>query len=722
MSGDSILLWLILLPMIGGAVTCMACAGFGRSNPIISRILEVAGITVTLAAAFGIAVGLTVAEASGYCIWLDIPSVCGLGLSFKVDGFRGLYITVSAFAWLTSSVFFFWYGKGEEHILRYHMATMLTMACTLGVLLSADLFTTFVFFEGMSFASYVWVAQEQTPSAIKASKTYLAVAVIGGLVLLMGLFMLNNLAGTLVISELPDAAHKVADRTALYVAGGCMLFGFGAKAGAWPLHIWLPKAHPEAPASASALLSGILTKTGIFGILILSGQIFVSDASWGRIIVAIGVITMLTGALRALTSTDIKHMLACSSVSQIGFIMTGVGAVGAMYNEYGLAVSGSLLHMLNHSCFKLILFLAAGIIVKNVGSRDLNRVSGFGRKRYWMMILVLTASLGIAGIPGFSGYISKTLLHEALVTAHHMTGSPFYTVAEWLFLFAGGCTVAYMIKFFVVIFLRKPSKEVFEAEYRTAGGGAMPKAAMILLSITAAAIFIGGTVPELTMMPVGSHASSITVYPTLEEPVSFFTWENLKGSLISIGIGIVLFFAAVRPLVSRKLKPLSETPEYVDRLERVPGFEEALYRPLLLSILPAVGGTLMRGIELATEGVAKIIFKIAKSILATADKAVDALTLLLRRTALRPVCEKHTISLGEALCLPLGQIGNAFRKLGNATVWRKKPKTGDCIAAVNRARENATESVKLVSRSLSYGLMAFCVGLIVLLVYILMSL
>ena len=722
MSGDMILLWIVLLPLTGGLVSCALRALFGRNDKKTAALAEKVVLASTLTAVLYLAVMIVISESRGMSYALSIPKVCGMGLEFVTDGFRALYVMVSVFAWLTTTVFFFWYGAGEGHQTRYYAVTMLTLACTLGVLLSADLFTLFVFFEGMSLASYVWVVQEQTKEAIEASKTYLAVSVIGGLVLLTGILLLWHTAGTLQISELRWACVAATSRKELYVAGGCLLFGFGAKAGCWPLHIWLPKAHPEAPASASALLSGILTKTGVFGVMILSGRVFVSDISWGKILTLLGVVTMLVGAIRALFSIDIKHMLACSSVSQIGFILTGAGVVCAMTGGgYAYAISGSVLHMLNHSMFKLILFLSAGIVVKRLHTRDLNKVRGFGRNKPWLMILVFIASLGIAGVPGFSGYVSKTLIHEAIVHCHEAGGGAGFLVAEYLFLAAGGCTLAYMTKFFVVLFLRKPSKEVLEADAKY-GKHYAPVVPMVLMSAVALFIFVAGTLPEVVMRPIGTFIAPLTEYPPLRKLPELFGWECLEGSLISITIGVLLFFFAVRPAVMKRRVPLAETPEYVDRAERVPGLEDALYRPLLLSVLPTFFGTLMRGLELATEGFGLGVFKICKSILTLLDKTIDAAMLLLRRTVLRPVCEQRTNTLGESLCNPIGQNRNGIRRLWNATFGRKNPKQGDCVAAVNRARENVTESVKLVSRSLSYGLMAFCIGLIILLVYILLSL
>lgn len=722
MSGNLVLLWLILLPLMGGYVSCALGAFLRSRDPKASDVIEKIGIAATLATVFAITVSVALGTAGGSAYSLQIPKLCGMGINLVTDGFRAVYVAVTAFAWLTSTVFFFWYGAGEKHGTRYYVFTMITLSCTLGVFLSADLFTLFVFFEGMSLASYVWVAQEQTGNAILASKTYLAVSVIGGLALLTGILLLWDAVGTLQISGLWWYSIQAKSRAELYAAGGCMLFGFGAKAGCWPLHIWLPKAHPEAPASASALLSGILTKTGVFGVLILSGRIFMGDVKWGSLLTVLGVATMLIGAVRALFSTDIKHMLACSSVSQIGFILTGAGVVCAMSGGgYAYAIGGCLLHMINHSFFKLILFLVAGVVVKNVHSRDLNKVRGFGRNKPWLMILVLVASLGIAGVPGFSGYVSKTLLHEAIVICHESGGGAGFVVAEYLFLLAGGCTLAYMTKFFVVLFLRQPSPEVVAADIRSRKRYA-PVIPMVLMSVVAVLIFVGGALPEVVMRPVAEFMSAVTDYPPLRSLPELFGFECLKGSLISVSIGVLLFFFVVRPAVMKRRVPLAKTPEYVDRAERIPGLEQVVYRPMLLSVLPAFFGTLMRGLELGTEGFGLIIFKICKSVLTLIDKTIDGAMLLLRRTVLRPVCEQRTNTLGEAICNPIGHIGNLGVRLWNATFGRKHPRQADCVTAVNRARENVTESVKLVSRSLSYGLMAFCIGLIILLVYILLNL
>lgn len=240
----------------------------------------------------------------------------------------------------------------------------------------------------MSFTSYTWVAHEETKEALRAAETYLAVAVIGGLVMLMGLFILYRELGTLEITALAEAvrSHTLAGESGavryrnLFIGASCLLFGFGAKAGVFPLHIWLPKAHPVAPAPASALLSGILTKAGIFGVLVVSCSLLQFDVRWGALILFLGVLTMFTGALLALFSVNLKRTLACSSVSQIGFILIGIGMQGLLGEEGSLAIRGSLLHMVNHSLIKLVLFMAAGVVFMNLHKLNLNEIRGFGRK------------------------------------------------------------------------------------------------------------------------------------------------------------------------------------------------------------------------------------------------------------------------------------------------------------------------------------------------------
>ena len=225
------------------------------------------------------------------------------GLHFTADGFRVVYGLIALWMWAFTTLFSFEYFKHErEHLKRYWFFTILTFLATEGVMFSADLMTSFVFFEILSLTSFTWVIHEETPEAVRAAKTYFFIAIIGGLILFMGLALMSYTVGTLDYNSLHEAIQASRYPKMTFAAGICILLGFGAKAGMFPLHIWLPKAHPVAPSPASALLSGILTKVGVFGILMTAVPGFLGNAKFGLIVILAGTITMALGAVIALFS------------------------------------------------------------------------------------------------------------------------------------------------------------------------------------------------------------------------------------------------------------------------------------------------------------------------------------------------------------------------------------------------------------------------------------
>ena len=526
---------------------------------------------------------------------LVIPGFCGMGMHLRLDGFRIIYVLIAIVMWAVCGLFSLEYMRHYGNRRRYYFFFWITFLATAGVFLSADLYTTFIFFEIMSFTSYVWVAFDERKESLRAAETYLAVAVIGGLVMLMGLFLLYDMTGTLEMDGLGRAVEEVLSGNGvygsggtgrLYAAGGLLLFGFGAKAGCFPLHIWLPKAHPVAPAPASALLSGILTKAGVFGIVVVSCVMFGTDGNWGLLVAVLGFITMFLGALLALFSVNLKRTLACSSVSQIGFILTGIGMCCLLKSAgqgNGLAVRGTFLHMVNHSMFKLVLFLCAGVVFMNLHQLDLNDIRGFGRKKPALLFCFLMGALGISGIPMWSGYVSKTLLHEGIVEYGEMLargmgpasgsligsagggvhpaggiygisavlGAPaVWKAAEWLFLLTGGMTLAYMLKLFIVLFVdRHP---VRQQEFDAMSSGYMNPVSRTVLCICAAVIPVFGSCPHLFMDRAADLGQGFFQGDLLGHKVPYFAAGNLKGAAITIGIGIVLYMAVVRGLLMEK--------------------------------------------------------------------------------------------------------------------------------------------------------------------------
>lgn len=626
-----------------------------------------------------------------------IPGICGMGLNFRLDGFRLVYAGIAVLMWTVSGIFSQEYMAHYKNKGRYYAFFWATFVATVGVFLSADLYTTFIFFEIMSFTSYVWVAFDEKKESLKAAETYLAVAVIGGLVMLMGLFLLNDLLGTLRMDEIGGAAKAVLEHggaageggrylspaAQLYLSGGLLLFGFGAKAGCFPLHIWLPKAHPVAPAPASALLSGILTKAGVFGIIIVSCLLFETDGLWGLLIAGLGLITMFTGALLALFSVNLKRTLACSSISQIGFILTGIGMACLLKNAGGgnaLAVRGAFLHMVNHSLFKLVLFLCAGVVYMNLHELDLNQVRGFGRKKPALCFCFSMGALGISGVPLFSGYISKTLLHESIVEYGelvyegasvtlssglsaaaadamggflHWAASPaVWTAAEWVFLLTGGMTAAYMLKLFIALFVEKnPLKQ---AEYDQLSDSYMNRKSRFVIVAVSVLLPILGTLPHLTMDRLADLGRPFFAGDGLEAAVSYFSPGNLKGSAVSIGIGVVLYVAVVRGLLmesdgSGGRRYRNCWPSWLD-------LENLIYRPVLEHLLPGVCGAVCSFVDRYLVSTAVTVFLAVSSVACRAmDHMADGLILLARKTTHRQVREKKAVQekdwpLAEELC------------------------------------------------------------------------
>lgn len=697
MEFDSILAVLVFFPFAAGLLAYFTGK---RSHPaaLISVAAEF-GLMAYLALLFYMRSKVMLlsyvdtSEAVEIMLSYTLPEVCGFGLHFCMDGFRLLYGCVAAFMWMMAALLSGEYFQGHHNVNRFYLFLLWTLGATMGVFLSADLYTTFVFFEIMSFTSYVWVAQEENRPSLRAAATYLAVAVMGGLVMLMGIFLLYHHLGTLDIDGLRAAAAGFGNRNILYAAGGCLLFGFGAKAGAFPLHIWLPKAHSVAPAPASALLSGILTKAGIYGILILSCNLFLYDMLWGKVIFVLGVITMLGGALLAVFSIDLKRTLACSSMSQIGFILVGIGLQGLLGEENVLAAHGTVLHMVNHSLIKLVLFLAAGVIYKNTCSLDLNKIRGFGRKKPLLKAVFLTGALAIGGIPLFGGYISKTLLHEAIV---EYGGGLAMKSAEWLFLFSGGLTVAYMVKLYIAVFVEKNQDGALQEQYDGRKNYWNGKSAFALGS-SALALFLWGLMPHGLMGRAAKLAEgflNVSVEGGTVHEVRYFSLSCLSGGLISIVIGIFVYVFFVRKVLIRKQGEGSGG--YVNLWPRWLDLEEMLYRPLLLKILPVIFAVFCRAL----------------------DSFTDTIVVMLRKTVYRDSPLPHELPEGNGLTLALGKALNGIQFVGNHTWNRKTPADKDYVHLFALWNAELQENNKIIQRSLSFGLLMFCGGLALTLIYI----
>lgn len=684
---------MVFLPMAGAFVSYLT----GRKNKKIRDYL-VCAFTI---AEFALSLLLLVKRETfaGYTVY--VPEVCGMGLSFTVDGFRIVYAAIACFMWMITALFSNEYFTHYRNRNRYYFFQLITLGATTGIFLSADLYTTFIFFELMSFSSYVWVAHEETDASLRAAATYLAVAIIGGLTLLMGLFLLYTQTGTLCINDLYAACQG----KNVYPACLCMLVGFAAKTGAFPLHIWLPKAHPVAPAPASALLSGILTKTGVFGILVISCQILLHDAVWGAMILVIGVITMFWGGILAVFSNDFKKTLACSSVSQIGFILVGVGMQGLLGAENEIAIRGTMMHMVNHSLFKLVLFLTAGVIYMNIHKLDLNEIRGFGRKKPLLKFVYLMGALGISGIPLWSGYLSKILLHESIVEYLHLFAnapaeSPILSVSlmkvfEWIFLISGGLTVAYMIKLYVAVFVEENRDQSVQRSYDQMKNYMSPLSSAVLV-LSAVLFPIMGIFPHQTMDKIADISEGFMGCSHVGYTMDYFSLQNLEGACISIVIGLLIYFGPVRILL---MKQESGGRVYAERWSRYLDLEDYVYRPVLLRFLPTIGSACCLVI----------------------DRLTDAVVILLRKTVYKDSPIRGEQDEGNSLTYLFGSLFDRIESVFNKTIWKNKPQRSGFVHKFALKYISFKENFGFIERSLSYGLILFCLGLCSVLIYLLLA-
>ncbi len=585
-----------------------------------------------------------------------------VGLSFTFGGFQKLYGMVVCFMWFVSALLSPQYFRGHHHLKRYYFFFLICLSFTQGVFLSADLYTTFLFFELMSLGSYVWVVQEETDGALAAGRTYLSIAVLGGLVTLMGLFLLYHLTGTLALDELAAACAAVENRRALWAAAVCILFGFGAKAGVFPLHIWLPKAHPVAPAPASALLSGVLTKAGVFGMLIITAHILPFDHRWGVLVLVLGCITMVLGAVMAVFSINLKFILACSSLSQIGFILVGVSMICLLGSHNALAANGTVLYMLNHSLVKLTLFLLAGVVYYNTHQLDLNRIRGFGRRRLLLHVLFLFGACSLAGIPGTLGYLSKTLVHEAVVELAVESGSAAITAVEWLFLLSGGLTAAYMTKVYVALFWQKAPEQLHSPQKWGA------PASVLALILAAVPLPVLGLLPHRLAEKISGATLSFTAGHPFDHAIHYFAWANLKGVVISLTIGLLVYLLFIRRVLIKGGVYRSCWPDWLS-------LEDRVYLPII-----------------------SLLFRGLRAVCRVICDSLDLLVLLCRRTFLRDWRERINAH-------PYSQTARAI----SHHISINEEEVSDRIASLSDLTARMTNSV-------SFGLLTTCMGLCLILV------
>ncbi len=478
----------------------------------------------------------------------SLPFFGSIGINFCLNEFGAVFSLISCALFAVSFLVAENQFPTKTKLTRFYSSTLIIFASVLGVFFADDLFTLFIFFEIMSMASYLWVIQNGGENATLAGKKYLAYAVGGGLVLLTGIIILAFLTGDLTIKTLPKNTAELMHNPLLYISGVLMFIGFGTKAGLFLLNDWLSPSYTQSPTPTTALFSGILSKTGVYGGIIVVVNIFSESEIFILVALIFSILTMLTGAIYAFASKNLIQTIAYSSISQIGFIFWGISLTALMEDHNLYAALGTVFHTVNHSFIKLSLFCLCSVIFKACRSEDLNRIKGFGRNKPWLKFVFAVSALALAGIPLFSGYVSKTLLHEAMVELIHIVpdGAILLTVFEWLFLLSGGFTFAYMLKLYICIFVRRGYGEQCSNSYISSKAKvALTLVTLFMLALGIAPNFIFAKIGEFTAEFLGAH---------YDHEIHYFTRANLQGSAISIALGLLLYFGVAEKSVADKTK------------------------------------------------------------------------------------------------------------------------------------------------------------------------
>ncbi len=398
----------------------------------------------------------------------SLPSLFSLGIYFQIDMLAYTVLLITSFVWFYVMVYAHEYMRRQTHGTRFFFFVAVTYSAVLGAIVSGDLLTMFIFFEIMTVASYMLVIHNQTDESYKAGFNYLFMGLIGGFLILAALLLIYFHVGDLRFASAIEALQDKGDLK--YWIMGLLVFGFGIKAGMAPVHVWLPRAHPVAPVPASALLSGILIKIGAYGILRVAISYYfpapdagVIDVTlWdvagriGGIIIWTGIATMFMGAVLAAGQKNIKRLLAYSSVSQMGYILVGIGAALYLGYEGATGYAGAIYHIFNHALFKSLLFMVAGVVYYHTHEIDMYKLGGIARKLPFTTLVFIIAVFGIIGMPGFNGYLSKTIIHHGLSEVVRI--NPVFIVADIFFIITSVLTVTYFLKMFYYVFLRKATR------------------------------------------------------------------------------------------------------------------------------------------------------------------------------------------------------------------------------------------------------------------------
>jgi len=464
----TLLFGLMLAGYAFGAAVAVLSPGGGPARRLVAM-----GAVVGAGAGLGLALEVFT---TGVPFVLEVPTLLSVadGLAFRLDALGAFFLGLVGLVAIPCGIYGVGYSEAYEGryslrllgaMLNLFLLTMSLVPC------AANVLTFLLMWEGMSITSYFLVLTEtDEPDTILAGGWYLAMTHAGLALVLAAFLLLAAGATTTAFGDLRAgaAALSPAARNAVFLLA---LLGFGSKAGIIPLHVWLPRAHPAAPSHVSALMSGVMIKLGVYGLLrvgldLLGG----GPAWWGALLIGLGALSAVVGVLYALMENDLKRLLAYSSVENIGLVFIGIGAA-FLFLSLGvtaaapLALAAALYHALNHAAFKGLLFLGAGSVLHATRTRDMNQLGGLIRGLPWTAACFLIGSLAIAGLPPLNGFVSEWLLFQSLlpgIGSPVLLVAPLLTLAVGILALTGGLAAAGFVKAFGITFLAIPRSPAAE--------------------------------------------------------------------------------------------------------------------------------------------------------------------------------------------------------------------------------------------------------------------
>jgi formate hydrogenlyase subunit 3/multisubunit Na+/H+ antiporter MnhD subunit len=532
-----------LLVMAAWLVVGVAGVFALRRFRFVSRILFPLGGAIGLAL-FGVALSALFAPAQVAVLPIGLPT---LPFHLRLDALSGFFLMVIGAASAGVSAFaagYFRKGEGTPPgllCLEYHVF----LASMAGVVLADDAYAFMVMWETMALSSFFLVtANHRIPEIRRAGYLYLLVAHIGAIGILMCFGVLQANTGDYTFANM--RAQQLSPFWAS--AGfGLALFGFGAKAGLLPLHVWLPEAHPAAPSPVSALMSGVMLKTAVYGVMrVLFDLLHTPLWWWGGVLLSLGLATALFGVVFAAVQVDMKRLLAYSSIENIGLIFAGIGMT-VIFSAYGmrplaaLALTATLYHVASHALFKSLLFVGTGSVLHATGQRNLGKLGGLIRSMPWVAWATLVGVLASAGLPPFSGFVSEWLLLQSFLFTPGLPDSvlnmsiPIVAALIALVAALAGYT---MVKFFGVIFLGQPREERLVQAH---DAGPWERAGMLWLVLGSIAL---GLFP-IQFIALIDPVTQVLVGAGLGETVAANGWLLAPTSLERASYGPVIFLLGV---------------------------------------------------------------------------------------------------------------------------------------------------------------------------------